>query len=237
MSDRIETRKWILVIALPALPFAIASVPLAWFGSREAIDWAYSLFGKDHPLNFGGNPAEVLSHLLNWILMSGCTAGLCATLIAISLLKSDVRWISRFAFVPTVIYGLTVISLLVWTGWLDSRHGEGAVVLSFVLFFGPCTILSSIAAFRLLRSRASLRVRLVHVATMFILAIIFQWFYEHSGTGGPNLLVFPLLLGQVSAWWFISRRLNSKYPDTPIEPNGRLKPKNPCRPPRPEASD
>jgi hypothetical protein len=186
---------------------------LVWLSSQEGVGWAYSLFGKDHPLNFGGNPAEVLSHLLNWILMTGCTAGLCSTLVAISLLKADAHWKSRFAFVPSVIYGFTVLGLLGWTGCLDSRHGEGAVVISFILFFGPSTVLSAAAALRLLASRASLQARILHVASVFGLAVVFQWVYEHSGTGGPNLLVFPLLIGQVSAWWFIGRRLNRKYPN------------------------
>jgi hypothetical protein len=56
-----------LAIAIAASPLIIASLPLIWFSSSAGIDWAYSLFNKAHPLNFGGNPAEVLSHLLNWI--------------------------------------------------------------------------------------------------------------------------------------------------------------------------
>ena len=217
MSGRIETRKWVLAIALSIAPFAIASLPLIWFGSPQGVEWAYSLFNKDHPLNFGGNPAEVLSHFLNWILMSGCTAGLCSAVIATSLLKLHTPWTSKFAFVPGVIFGLTVIGLLGWTVDLDSRHGEGTVVFSFVLFFGPGTVLSAGAALRLLTSRATLRARFLHVAAVFILAVVFQWVYEHSGTGGPNLLAFPLLFGQVCAWWFIARRLIHLYPNTPGE--------------------
>lgn len=196
-----------LAIAIAALPLVILSLPLAWFSSPSGIEWAYSHFNKEHPLNFGGNPAEVLSHLLNWVLMTGCTGGLGASLIAISLLKLGGDWKPRFSIVPAAVYGISVISLLCWTTSLDSRHGEGAVVLSFVLFFGPCTALSAMFGLRVLSSDASLTQKSLHLAAVFGVGVAFQWLYEQSGTGGPNLLVFPLLVGQVAAWWFIGKRL------------------------------
>jgi hypothetical protein len=199
-----------LAIAIAASPLIIASLPLIWFSSSAGIDWAYSLFNKAHPLNFGGNPAEVLSHLLNWILMTGCTGALCTSLIAISLLKLGTDWQLRFAIVPAVVFGVSVISLLSWTVYLDSRHGEGAVIVSFVLFFGPCTALSAAVALRILSSHASLVGMSLHVAAAFGLGVAFQWIYEHSGTGGPNLFVFPLLSSQVAAWWFVGKRLTRK---------------------------
>jgi len=218
MSGRIETRKWASAIGFSATPMLIATVPLLWFSSQSGVRWAYSLFGKDHPLNFGGNPSEVLSHLLNWILMTlGCSGGLGASLIATSLLKSEPGWQSRFAVVPAAIFGFSLSGLLFWTGFLDYRFGEGAVVMSFVLFFGPATALSATAALRLLTSRASLRKKLVQVIALFVLAISFQWIYEHSGSGGPNVLVLPLLFIQVWAWSYFSKRLNRKYPGDAVE--------------------
>lgn len=212
---RIKTRNWVVAIALSIAPFAIASLPLIWFGSPRGVEWAYSLFNQDHPLNFGGNPSEVLSHLLNWILMSGCTAGLCSVVIATSLLKVDIPSQSNVACVPGAVFGLSVIFLLGWTGYLDSHHGEGVVVLSFVLCFGPGTVLSACAALRLLTSRATFLACFLHVTAVFVLSVGFQWVYEHSGTGGPNLLVYPLLFGQVCAWWLIGTRLVNRYPITP----------------------
>ena len=68
-------------LTLCLLPFAAASVPLLWFNFGRGDAWAHSLFNTQHPLNFGGNPSEVFSHLLNCIVMAVAISTLCVALL------------------------------------------------------------------------------------------------------------------------------------------------------------
>ena len=86
------TTKWILLILASVIlfiPLLASSQLLLQLSSKDGIDWAYSLFRTDHILNFGGNPAEVLSHLLNWIVMTGSVASLCLATAVESFLKGS----------------------------------------------------------------------------------------------------------------------------------------------------
>lgn len=193
-----------LALLLTATPVAVAAPVLNWLGSSEGVAWAYSLYSRNHPLNFGGNPSEVFSHLLNWILMTACTSGLCFTLIAIAILKVDSDGSSRLTIALALGAGLALL-VLGWAIALDSRHGEGVVGISFLLLFGPCTMVSAVVSRGVLSGNASLSLKVIFIAAILPLAMILQWFYQPSDSGGPNILAFPLLFGQVAVWWLLGR--------------------------------
>lgn len=194
----------LLVIALASAPLAIFGVLLALLSSDAGTDWAHSLFGTKHVLNFGGNPAEVLGHLLNWIVMTGCNAALCATILATGVLKgaSGLQFWGRF--VPGFVCVLTWALLLFWAGILDQRSGEGTVVMAFILFFGPTLTACAFAGMCLVRWSTIRKAQAWSLLGLFWLGVGFQCVYERSGTGGPNFFVLPTLILQVAAWWQVA---------------------------------
>lgn len=201
-----------LAVLCPATPLAVAAILLSWLGSSEGVDWAHSLWTKDHPLNFGGNPAEVLSHLLNWTVMASCTAGLCLALIAAVISKTQSGCERKHTDLPFIVSCQATLIVLVWAIHLDSEHGEGVVGMSFFMLFGPCTLVSAIVSRGIWSNGSHIVRKVLCIATMFPLALFLQWFYEPSATGGPNLLAFPLLFGQVVIWWFIGKAFRRETP-------------------------
>lgn len=199
------TGRWLAAVLLPVAPLCVAAFFLSWLGSGEGVSWAHSLWTKDHPLNFGGNPAEVLSHLLNWIVMATCTAGLCLASIAAVFSRTESDSERQHTELPFIVSCLATLTVLIWAVDLDSEHGEGTVGMSFVIFFGPCTLASAMALRGIWSSGSHVVLKVLLIATMFPLSLVLQWFYESSGTGGPNVLAFPLLFGQIVIWWFIGR--------------------------------
>lgn len=196
--------KWLGLLAVLALPVILllgVSVPLTCLSQASGVEWAYSLFGKDHLLNFGGNPAEVLSHLLNWIVMTSCVTSLGAAAVAASVLKWTPGSPEPLRSYPWIMFALTVFVAVVWAGQLDRQHGEGTVLLGFTLFFGPFTLLMAFAIKKLLRCSKSPKVELIPIPILLIASILLQWVYEPSGTGGPNMLVLPALLFLAASFW------------------------------------
>jgi hypothetical protein len=193
--------KRVCAITLALLPLMLAAVPMFWLSSKSGVEWAYSLWGTKHVLNFGGNPSEVYSHLLNWIVMTACVGGVCSAVFASLILGHKPTSHSGFGVLPAAILVFTVCVLLAWAGYLDSRSGERAVVASFVLLFGPCTALLFFAARRLLTCGASRNAQMLATAALFAVSFVLQWIYQPSESGGPNWLALPLLITQVALFW------------------------------------
>jgi len=197
-------------LTLCLLPFAAASVPLLWFNFGRGDAWAHSLFNTQHPLNFGGNPSEVFSHLLNCIVMAVAISTLCVALL-ITLWGQCHQLGSPSGAKPDLPLFVTAVASVLatwaWAAYLDSRSGEGTVALAFILFFAPATGLSSLAARRLSDRHVARLPGILAVLVLWAVLLGMIWLYEPSGTGGPNILVIPLLTAQVGLFWFASGRL------------------------------
>jgi hypothetical protein len=196
-------RAWpVMGVAACLLPLAAASVALLWFSFGGGDVWAHSLFGTKHPLNLGGNPSEVFSHLLNGVVMATSVALLCTVLL------SSI-WFQRSQSGEVALSTILVTGMLMvcaWAAYLDSRSGEGTVAISFIMFFGPGVAFSRMAAQGLVSSPTARLPRALVVLALTGISLGMIWLYEPSGTGGPNLLVVPLLTGQVCLFWLASRR-------------------------------
>lgn len=193
----------IVRVALSLLPLAAASVPLLWFSVGGGDRWAHSLFNTEHPLNLGGNSGEVFSHLLNCIVMASAVSSLCLVLLR-------AIWSQSFrpgeALLSSSILVASMLAVWGWATYLDSRSGEGTVGLAFILFYGPAIAFSRMAAQRLISSPGSRTPRALTVSAIWAVSLGMIWLYEPSGTGGPNILVVPLLGVQVGLFWFASHR-------------------------------
>src|ERR1041385_365225 len=195
-------------MGLILIPVLLASIPLLWFTFGGGERWAASLFKTAHPLNFGGNPNEVFSHLLNCIVMAGSLLSLCiALLTAIRAQTHTANAASSSIFGAGRIIALvvSVSAILGWAAYLDSRSGEGTVFLSFMLFFGPGLALSCFTARKLVSAPASKPARYSAVLIWTAISAAMIPVYEPSGSGAPNIFIIPLLGGQVGLLWLASR--------------------------------
>ena len=209
------TIRWPLLIlagVTPFIPLFASSLALFQLSSKEGIDWAYSLFGTDHILNFGGNPAEVLSHLLNWIVMTGSMASLCLATAAESFLKNSSSRLLKNRKLLRVVPVLTFIVLAAWGYEIDGEHGEGTVAIAAVIFFAPTLILLAFAMAMLLRHETRMRIELLPLPLLFLASFGLQCLYEPSGTGGPNFLVFPSLFALLFGFWLYCFVVSRKLP-------------------------
>ncbi len=200
-SDTVRPIERIAAVLLAVFPLTLGSVGLLYLQSQAGVEWAYSLFDTAHILNFGGNPAEVYSHLLNWIVMTGGIVSLCAAWISTLLAGSNARPPRIFHPIPPIMFFLTVVVLATWASILDGKNGEGTVLWSFVLFFAPCIALHAGASYCYLFFKLETWLQILACIGVLVMAVQFQWHYQRSGTGGPNFLVFPLLVIQVAGHW------------------------------------
>lgn len=206
--------KKLLAAALPALPSVLSAAGLYQLQTSAGVDWAYSLFDTNHWLNFGGNPAEVYSHLLNWLVMTGSMGCLCAMWISILLARTD-RLVSC---ISPVIFILSVLMLSWWATVLDGKNGEGAVFFTFLFFFGPCIALHAIGVCCYLWLKMETWLQAIACIGLFLMTVQFEWIYQRSGSGGPNWLVIPLLAIQVTGHWMPAiwllrrKKLGSNHP-------------------------
>lgn len=192
------------------IPFALAGAPLLWFSFGAGDAWAHGLFGQRHPLNLGGNPAEIFSHLLNGIVMA---TGINALGVFLLASRSDTSGSTRRQFALAVT---GTVGVALWAMALDGRSGEGTVPWTFLLFFGPALAGSSVGAWRLLRLDVASRYRAIAAISLWLISLGLIWFYEPSDSGGPNLLVLPLLAFQVALFWMVPRVLRDMAPPAPF---------------------
>jgi hypothetical protein len=193
-------------------------MPLLWFSIGGGDEWAHSLFTTKHPLNFGGNPSEVFSHLLNGIVMATSVCLLCIVLLS----AIWIRWSQAGQVLLSAMLVAGILGVWGWATYLDSRSGEGTVGIAFILFFGPAIAFSRMAAQGLVASPTARLPRALAVLVIGGISLGMIWLYEPSGTGGPNLLVVPLLIAQVGLFSLASRTFRkiaagSKHPTTSYE--------------------
>lgn len=207
--------KWILTvfaIVAPLLPMAIAGAVLRRLGSDSGVAWAHSLFAKDHPLNFGGNAAEVLSHLLDWIVMTTGMAALCLTAAALSLLRAAAINSPVLRFFPKIAFPITLTTLMTWAYSIDHESGEGTVLPVSVMFFTPLLLIITIGLLKLHECNLNLKYELVPLPILFAASVGSQRIYEPSGSGAPNVLIFPAFLVLAAALLFYCYRVTRKKP-------------------------
>lgn len=202
----------VFAIAAPLLPMVIAGAALRRLGSHSGVAWAHSLYAKDHPLNFGGNPAEVLSHLLDWIVMTTGMAALCLTTAALSLLKAASIRSPVLRIVPKLAFPITLITLMAWAYSIDHKSGEGTVLPVSIMFFTPLLLIIAIGLLKLHECNLSLKYESLPLPFLFAASVGFQWIYEPSGSGAPNILIFPAFLVLAAALWFYCYRITRKKP-------------------------
>jgi hypothetical protein len=207
--------KWplcIFAVVGPLLPLAVCGAALQKLGSDSGTAWAHSLFMKDHALNFGGNPAEVLSHLLDWIVMIGGMAALCIAAATESLLNAAPVQSRVLRIYPKVVFPLTLILLTIWAHDIDQRSGEGTLLPVAVMFFIPFLLIITFGLIKLHGCKPGLRAELLPLPFLFGISLGLQWMYEPSGSGAPNLLMFPAFLGLTAGHWFYCYSVTHRRP-------------------------
>ena len=162
---------------------------------------------ESHRKFWGGNPAEVYSHWLDMVLMSGNATALAWLLVAEMFFRRNQtrhRWLIPLNYACGAL-GLVLSSAVAVA--LDRAHGEGTVLLAFMIFFVP--ILGS--SYYLLRQLIGLLRRsfpsVVALSLSYaVLNTAAQLYYEPSQTGAPGFRVFPIWLGSVGLaviWAFV----------------------------------
>jgi hypothetical protein len=190
-----ERRSHRVVLALSFVPPVIIAGAFVFISFL----WPFSAIAYEHHRQFwGGNPSEVFSHWLDAIVMSGnaFSLGWFVSLAAFTRRwntpGSITRWLKGTPLVCLVASVLTAATL-------DSKNGEGTVMYVTVLGFIP--VLGSWSY--LLRKAASflswVPARILALSVLYIvLNFAAQFFYEPSGTGGPNGLFVLVWLGSLA---------------------------------------
>ena len=189
------------IVPLAALAAGFAALSTA---SVSAGDWdRYERYREF----WGGNPAEVYSHWLDMVLMSGNAAAIAWLLSAEALFRrnrAQNKWLITLTYACSVV-GVVLSGAIALV--LDGSHGEGTVFIAYPIFFLP--VLGS--SYYLLRQSAAL-VHWKFTAVVVLsgcyaaLHTAAQLHYEPSGTGGPSFRIVPIWLGIVGLaliWAFV----------------------------------
>lgn len=173
---------------------------LAWMGTDSNARRIQNLWNREHPLNLGGNPMEVYSHLLNVVVFQSGTF-----IIAMGLLP----WRDRLAPPPGRAWvRITSGTTGFLSGWLgiagmavvlDGRHGEGATFAAIILFLP--TLLGIQAAFDRFGPDATPGCRIATAALLPAAALASQRLFEPSETGAPGYVSLVVLPALVAAAW------------------------------------
>lgn len=154
----------------------------------------------------GGNPSEVYSHFLDFVLMTGNAVALGA-LVLLKAWHVEGRRTLRGAWHSSVVF--------LWLGmgtsgtlghWLDSRYGEGAVLVVYVLSFVPVLIATWVLLHRLAECNDWRKAAVARAVVACILVHAgLQYLYEPSNTGAPNYLFLPIWLTSLGYLWYTFR--------------------------------
>jgi hypothetical protein len=173
---------WVAACLLPTLLIGTAFLVVARLGDRLGDPLQYQRYHAA----WGGNSAEVFSHWLNLVLMSGNALGLAWLLTLRTLLPT--RRLVTFARLAA---SFGVVLAFVVGGSLDQQRGEGTVLVAGAILFLPMLVSSYYVLFQLaaLARWKPLRVAALSAAYAAI-HVLAQLRYEPSETGGPNSQVF-----------------------------------------------
>lgn len=180
-----------------AVPWTLV---LGWMGTGSNARRIQNLWNREHPLNLGGNPMEVYSHLLNVVAFQSGTF-----IIAMSLLPWRDRLAPPAGRASVRIAGGTAAFLSGWLGIagmavvLDGRHGEGATFAAIILFLP--TLLGIQAAFDRFGQNATPGFRIATAALLQAAALASQRLFEPSETGAPGFVSLAVLPALVAAAW------------------------------------
>src|SRR5213082_914172 len=204
MTDRRTFPLGAIILAIVPLAALAAGFAVLSTASVSAGDWdRYERYREF----WGGNPAEVYSHWLDMVLMSGNAAAIAWLLSAEAFCR---RNRAQHKWLVTLTYACAILCVVLSGAIalvLDRSHGEGTVRLAYPVLFIP--ILGS--SYYMLRQSAAL----VHwrFAAVVVLSGCYaalhtaaQLYYEPSGTGGPSFRIAPIWLGNVGLaliWGFV----------------------------------
>ena len=195
MTDRGTIRFSEIILCIVPVVALVAVLGLLSIERVSASDWGRYLRYREF---WGGNPAEVYSHWLDMVLMSGNAAALAWLLSTEAFFR---RNLCRHKWVLPLTHACAVLSVVLSGAIalvLDYSHGEGTVLLAYPVIFLP--ILGS--SYYLLRRV----VRLVNWRLAVVVALsasyaalhaAAQLHYEPSETGAPNGQVIGIWLGSV----------------------------------------
>ena len=204
MTDRRTFPLGGIILAIVPLAALVAGFAVLSSASVSAGDWdRYERYREF----WGGNPAEVYSHWLDMVLMSGNAAAIAWLLSAEVLFRrnrAQNKWLVALTYACAIL-GLILSGAIALV--LDRSHGEGTVLLAYPILFLP--VLGS--SYYLLRQSAAL-VHWKFTAVVVLsgcyaaLHTAAQLYYEPSGTGGPSLRIVPVWLSSVGLaliWAFV----------------------------------
>jgi len=149
--------------------------------------------------------------------MGTCTASLCLAIIAVILLRTSSPRKTMAIYLPFMVLAVVILFVAGFAVKLDSESGEGTAGFAFVLFFAPCTLASVVVSHGLWVCGSKALLKALACSAMFPLALILQWFYEPSSTGGPNFLAMPLLMLQAIVWGVVGELFRRASPPE-VEP-------------------
>lgn len=187
---------------------------LSLLSTPTNIKWVQDLWDKEHLLNFGGNPAEVYSHLLNLTFVLTSAFAIIGIRMALSLFTTPEKSPSLTHNWMNLLPLLVCVPMALWAIQLDSAHGEGATGFSICIFFLPILVGVWTGLTRI-RFEILTPVSTATICALYTSAVVaVLLFVEPSGTGGPNILILPGGILLVASTWLllprIVRRLGSQ---------------------------
>lgn len=180
---------------LPAVLLGLAFFAVSRLGEQLRIQDLY----QRHRAFWGGAPAEVFSHWLNLVMMSGNALALAWLLTLRTLLPT--RGLVTMARLAAP-WG-AVLAFLVGVA-LDRQHGEGTVLMAGTVLFLPMLVSSHYVLFQLAALARWKPARVAALSAGYaVLHLLAQLKFEPSETGGPNslVLVFWLFWNATAVVW------------------------------------
>lgn len=202
--------KLVLLITAAGAALSLYVFVTAFSSVNHWDSWAAEAHRVRHGQPF--NIAEDYSQSLYALSFFSAAAAL-AWAVALEFLAR--RWLptKQFAGPLALVCGIAVaLAVAAWSVAVDNRHGEGVVILSWCLFFGP---MLGIGFFFIRKGVLRLRTTgaVVGVLLGFVVLLFFlQGVFGPSETGGPNILVVPLGVAFVFAAWGFSRWVARRVP-------------------------